>query len=243
MDVIRRAQPARPTARAHVPAPQPQDLLKSQVQAQMLARKAPVEGAPPVKVAPRFAGVGDCAKAILAERGAVGLTQGLPATIARNIVGVSAYFYGYEAVRKAFALRGGRRIQDLTLLENFFAGGIGGCVGGVRVGGEGAAVCVCARPALQRRPTFTRTFFLPHRRLAYWILCYPLDIIKSAIQTDSIYPEARRYRGSVLATGRQLFAEGGVKRFTAGLAPCLARAFPANAAGFAIYEAVTAAMR
>ena len=79
-----------------------------------------------------------------------------------------------------------------------------------------------------------------HCSLAYWVACYPLDIIKSALQTDSIYPEARRYRGGVLATGRQLWAEGGVKRFTAGLAPCLARSFPANAAGFAIYEATKA---
>ena len=29
---------------------------------------------------------------------------------------------------------------------------------------------------------------------------------------------------------------GGMKRFTAGLAPALARSFPANAAGFAVYE-------
>ena len=29
-----------------------------------------------------------------------------------------------------------------------------------------------------------------------------------------------------------------MKRYTAGLAPCLARSFPANAASFAIYESV-----
>ncbi len=40
----------------------------------------------------------------------------------------------------------------------------------------------------------------------------------------------------------KLWAEGGVKRYTAGLAPCLARSFPANAAGFAIYEGVKNAM-
>ncbi len=34
----------------------------------------------------------------------------------------------------------------------------------------------------------------------------------------------------------KLWAEGGVKRFSAGLAPCLARSFPANAVGFAVYE-------
>lgn len=76
---------------------------------------------------------------------------------------------------------------------------------------------------------------LPARSLGYWVLCYPLDIIKSAIQTDSIHPSQRRYKG-LLQTGALLWAEGGVKRYTAGLVPCLLRSFPANAAGFAVYE-------
>jgi len=75
------------------------------------------------------------------------------------------------------------------------------------------------------------------RSLGYWVLCYPLDIIKSAIQTDSIYPQRRKYHG-VADTARKLWAEGGVKRYTAGLAPCLVRSFPANAAGFVAYEQV-----
>jgi solute carrier family 25 carnitine/acylcarnitine transporter 20/29 len=73
--------------------------------------------------------------------------------------------------------------------------------------------------------------------VGYWVLCYPLDIIKSAIQTDSIYPEQRKYK-SVVQTARLLWAEGGVPRFTAGVVPCLARSFPANAAGFVLYENV-----
>jgi len=73
--------------------------------------------------------------------------------------------------------------------------------------------------------------------LGYWVLSYPLDIIKSAIQTDSIYPEHRKYKG-VLSTAAKLWAEGGIARYTAGLAPCLLRSFPANAAGFAAYESV-----
>ena len=39
----------------------------------------------------------------------------------------------------------------------------------------------------------------------------------------------------------KLWAEGGLKRFSAGLAPCLARSFPANAVGFAVYEATKTA--
>ena len=94
----------------------------------------------------------------------------------------------------------------------------------------------CLLCALCVRPPPPHTAAASCCRLGYWVACYPLDIIKSAIQTDAADPAQRRYRGGVLATGRQLFAEGGAKRFTAGLAPCLARSFPANAVGFAVYE-------
>jgi solute carrier family 25 carnitine/acylcarnitine transporter 20/29 len=78
-------------------------------------------------------------------------------------------------------------------------------------------------------------------RLGYWILSYPIDVVKSAIQTDSIWPEKRKYKG-VLDTAQKLWAEGGVKRYTAGIVPCLLRSFPANAAGFAAYETVKTAL-
>ncbi len=78
--------------------------------------------------------------------------------------------------------------------------------------------------------------------IAYWTLSYPLDIIKSAIQTDAVNPAERRYKGWAHAAS-SLWKEGGVKRYTAGIVPCLARSFPANAAGFVAYEAVLKAMR
>ena len=83
---------------------------------------------------------------------------------------------------------------------------------------------------------------LSSRSLGYWVCCYPLDIIKSAIQTDSIYPGARKYAGWGDAA-RQLWREGGVKRFTAGIAPCLLRSFPANAAAFVVRRGSSARAR
>jgi solute carrier family 25 (mitochondrial carnitine/acylcarnitine transporter), member 20/29 len=85
-------------------------------------------------------------------------------------------------------------------------------------------------------------FFLfasSYRSVAYWTLSYPLDIIKSAIQADAIDPKDRKYKG-IVHTATTLWKEGGMKRYTAGLTPCLARSFPANAAGFAAYEMVKA---
>lgn len=178
----------------------PQDLFKCQMQMQM---SAPTEGtagggggggASAVK---RYNGTLDCAQTILRDRGFAGPFQGIGATIARNIVGVTAYFYFYEYARLVMA--GEKPVTSLGFLETMLAGGIGG--------------------------------------VGYWVLCYPLDIVKTAVQCDSIYPEQRKYKGAIDAFSK-LYAEGGVKRFSAGLSPALMRSFPANAVGFAIYESV-----
>ena len=62
----------------------------------------------------------------------------------------------------------------------------------------------------------------------YWVFFYPLDVIKSAIQTDAQALSQRQYKG-IADAARQLYAEGGVRRFYKGIAPCLLRSVPANA--------------
>jgi hypothetical protein len=56
-------------------------------------------------------------------------------------------------------------------------------------------------------------------------------------------PLPRALDAGAFDAASKLWAEGGIKRFSAGLAPCLARSFPANAAGFAIYEATKTYMQ
>lgn len=63
--------------------------------------------------------------------------------------------------------------------------------------------------------------------LMYWLFFYPLDVIKSALQTDALRVSDRRFAGIADAT-RQLWAEGGAGRFYRGIAPCLIRSVPAN---------------
>lgn len=72
-----------------------------------------------------------------------------------------------------------------------------------------------------------------------WLAIFPIDVIKSRVQTS----EPGRYlpgtRG-MIQCGRDLVATGGVKSLFKGLSPALVRAFPANAACFL---AVDLAMR
>ena len=86
----------------------PQDLFKCQMQAGGRA----------------FASTGECVRTIVRERGLAGTMQGLGATIARNVVGVTAYFYVYEAARLQMA--GGAPVASLSALAVMLAGGLGG---------------------------------------------------------------------------------------------------------------------
>lgn len=62
----------------------------------------------------------------------------------------------------------------------------------------------------------------------YWLFFYPLDVLKSAIQTDAQAKSQRVYKG-IADAAQQLYKEGGVARFYKGVTPCLLRAVPANA--------------
>lgn len=72
-----------------------------------------------------------------------------------------------------------------------------------------------------------------------WLAVFPIDVIKSRVQTS----ESGRYlpgsRG-MIQCGRDLVAEGGVRALFKGLSPALIRSFPANACCFL---AVDIAMR
>jgi solute carrier family 25 (mitochondrial carnitine/acylcarnitine transporter), member 20/29 len=65
--------------------------------------------------------------------------------------------------------------------------------------------------------------------IAYWVVIFPVDVIKSAMMTDVI-PRAERKYPTIISTATKLWAEGGVGRFYKGFAPCIIRAAPANAA-------------
>lgn len=73
--------------------------------------------------------------------------------------------------------------------------------------------------------------------MGYWLSIYPIDVIKSSVQSDHSDPTKRKYSGMIDAA-RKIHAEHGVKGYFRGIAPCLARSFPANAATFVAYEKV-----
>ena len=86
-------------------------------------------------------------------------------------------------------------------------------------------------PAMSGDPAPTMTHLFAAGGAAgfmYWVLFYPLDVIKSAMMTDALEKPARKF-GGIVSTTKTLWAEGGVSRFYKGVTPCLLRAVPANA--------------
>lgn len=66
---------------------------------------------------------------------------------------------------------------------------------------------------------------------AMWLTVYPVDVVKSKLQTDGFTKETRKYTG-MLDCARKTWAAEGLKGFFRGFGPCMLRAAPVNAATF-----------
>ena len=70
--------------------------------------------------------------------------------------------------------------------------------------------------------------------LCFWVFIYPIDFIKTTIQTDNL--ANRNYKGMMDVVSKKM-QEGGIKTFYKGYLVCLMRAVPVNAGGFLAFEA------
>lgn len=67
-----------------------------------------------------------------------------------------------------------------------------------------------------------------------WLAIYPLDVVKSVMQTDNL--NNPRFGNSIRSVARKILAEGGASAFFKGFGPTMMRAAPANGATFATFE-------
>jgi len=71
--------------------------------------------------------------------------------------------------------------------------------------------------------------------IAYWLACYPLDVIKSRVQLRETPPTGTPVQ-YIAREARTIIAESGVKGLFNGLTPSLIRSVPAAASTFAAFE-------
>src|SRR4051812_37944741 len=71
--------------------------------------------------------------------------------------------------------------------------------------------------------------------MGYWAATYPIDVIKSTMQTDSTVYAERKYK-TIVETATKIWKRSGWRGFWKGFTPCMLRSFPANAVCFLGYE-------
>ena len=84
-------------------------------------------------------------------------------------------------------------------------------------------------------PTWKVMLFGAMAGYGMWLPVYPIDVIKSKLQTDSIVPAKQRYKGFMDCLRKVVQAEGAAGLYR-GFTACMLRAGPVNAATFAAYE-------
>lgn len=67
-----------------------------------------------------------------------------------------------------------------------------------------------------------------------WLMVFPIDVIKSVMQTDRL--ENPKFGKNMVAVAKNMYKEYGIKSFFKGFGPIMVRAAPANAATFATFE-------
>lgn len=101
----------------------------------------------------------------------------------------------------------------------------------------------CARNACSRAdiPPLWALAYGAAAGYGLWGSIYPVDVVKSKLQTDAIDPAKRKYRG-MLDCARQTYRAHGWRGFTGGLTPTLVRSPFANGATFVAFELAMRAM-
>lgn len=83
-------------------------------------------------------------------------------------------------------------------------------------------------------PTWKLCLYGAFSGTALWIMIYPIDVVKSVMQTDSLKSPANGK--NMFEAAKSIYLKHGISAFFKGFAPTMLRAAPANGATFATFE-------
>ena len=72
--------------------------------------------------------------------------------------------------------------------------------------------------------------------LLFWVFIYPVDVIKSSMQSDAMDKNQRKYKNMIDCAKKLYLEEGGWRKFYRGFTPCIMRSIPANATQLFVLE-------
>ncbi|PVV02278.1 hypothetical protein BB560_003271 [Smittium megazygosporum] len=205
----------------------------------------------------KYTGALDCMRQLVRENGVSGLYKGTTSPLIGIGACVSIQFLALERMKSYYL--GKSNQPGLTGSQLFMSGGVAGLANSVascpveHIRGVptlvreffGYGVYFYAYEYLVQHTMHTknikRSEISPLTVCLYggiagismWITLFPVDVIKTRIQTDSFANP--KYKSS-LDCIRKSIAESGFSGLYRGLTPCLIRAVPANAATFICFE-------
>lgn len=93
-----------------------------------------------------------------------------------------------------------------------------------------------ARKGIKREdiPTWKVCGFGAMAGALFWAMTYPVDVVKSVMQSDSLTKP--QHGSNVFQVARALYKESGLRVFVKGFTPTMMRSLPVNGATFAAFE-------
>ncbi len=159
----------------------------------------------------QFLGASDCVRALIAESGFFsGLYRGFYVTALRDTPSYALYFCVYKQMKSIWSWLLGVDSNNESIISSSNR--------------ETAAMLMAGGLA----------------GMSCWAVIYPIDVIKSNVQSMPLSTPRGERRMLTVATG--LYRRGGVLPFVNGFGTTMVRAFPVNAVTFAGYEATLSAM-
>lgn len=151
----------------------------------------------------------DAMKKIYSAHGIRGIYKGQGVTLLREATGYGVYFLAYEKlVQREMATKGIRREEISPAHAVLY--------------GAAAGYAVCSRKTFLLR-SVTHYLLLLFLFLQLWAVIYPIDMIKSRIQTDGFSPWTGQKYKSARDCFRVTLKTEGVAAFMRGLGPTLIR--------------------
>ena len=201
-----------------------------------------------------------CARDIVQNYGVRGLFRGLLATAIRDVPGFGIYFTTYAAMKSAmtsYVRRGAGVTMPATpatetttssmeptvdydaegqdYLPSDFDAGFSAfsaaCEGSERADPPATPPPVAAASSAPELTAAHYMFAGGIAGVASWAFLYPLDVMKTLVQSVPMHQEAR-----IIPTVRQAVQRRGSQLLWSGLTPTMARAFPVSAVTFLVFE-------
>ncbi|EGC36429.1 hypothetical protein DICPUDRAFT_151115 [Dictyostelium purpureum] len=186
----------------------PRDFIKSKLQ---------VQGRPfgSTNVSIQYKGPVDVIRKTIKNHGFFGMFKGIRSTFCRDVPGDAAYFVVYEFMKRKLLAISKKKQEEKNKLNGVDAAlspinSKTGVPAWVAIGAGGCA------------------------GMSFWASIYPMDVIKTRIQTQPDHLP-QQYTG-VIQCATKLYREEGISVFFRGFGATILRSFPTSAMNFLMYE-------